>query len=130
MRKANSLLIAALVATGMLASAVSSRAVTVSPSSQINILTFNQPVKLPGVVLPAGTYRFELAPAGTHQDIVKVSSRSGMPYYLGFTRVVERPTTLPKNMMIQFGETTGGVPPPIAVWYPTHTPSGHAFVYR
>ena len=130
MRKRNTVLIAGFVAIVALASAVSSSAVPVSPSTHLNKLTFNQPVKLPGVVLPAGTYDFELGPPGTHQDIVRVSSRTGRPYYLGFTRPVPRPRDLPKNRIVEFGEEIPGVPLPIAVWYPLNSSSGHAFVYR
>jgi hypothetical protein len=129
MEKRNSLLIAGFVGILALASVVPGRAITLSPSTQINRVTFNQPVKLPGVVLPAGTYEFELAPAGTHRDIVRVSSRTGQPYFVGFTRSVVRPRGLPKEVIVAFGETEVGVPSPIAVWYPLNDASGHAFVY-
>ena len=130
MRKRNTVLVAGFVAIVALASAVSSSAITVNPSTHINHLTFNQPVKLPGVVLPAGTYEFELGPPGMHPDIVRVSRRTGKHYFLGFTRPVPRPLTLPKNRIVEFGEQVPGVPPPIAVWYPMRAASGQAFVYR
>jgi hypothetical protein len=129
MGKRNSLLIAGFAGILALASAVPGRAITISPSTHTNRVTFNQPVKLPGVVLPAGTYEFELAPAGTHQDIVRVSGRTGRPYYLGFTRPVERPRAMPRSQVVEFGESIAGVPLPIAVWYPLNEASGHAFVY-
>ena len=130
MRKRNTVLIAGFVAILAMASAVSSSAITVSGSTQINHVTFSRPVKLPGVVLPAGSYAFELGPPGTHPDIVRVSGRTGKHYFLGFTRPVPRPRTLPKNRIVEFGEEVAGVPPPIAVWYPMRAASGQAFVYR
>jgi hypothetical protein len=129
MQTRNSLLIAGFVAVLTLGLAVSSRAITLGPITQFNKVTFNRPVKLPGVVLPAGTYRFELAPPGTHKDIVRVSAETGRQYFLGFTREVPRPRGLPKNVLMEFGETAPGGLPPIAVWYPLTATAGQAFVY-
>jgi hypothetical protein len=127
--KRNTVLVAGVFAVLALLYSVPSHAVTFSPTTQVNRLTFSQPVLLPGVILPAGTYSFELAPAGTHTDIVRVSSLRGQPFYLGFTRPVPRPRTLAKNQVVEFGERVAGAPAPIAVWYPVNGPSGHAFVY-
>ena len=130
MFKRNTVLVAGVVAILALASTVSSHALTFSPITQINHVTFSQPVALPGVTLPAGTYDFELGPAGTHPDIVRVSGRHGQPYYLGFTRAVPRPRTAPRSQIMAFGESLPGAPAPITVWYPVNSPSGHEFVYR
>ena len=130
MVKRNTVLVAGVVAVLALASTVSSHAITFSPITHINHVTFSLPVALPGVTLPAGTYDFELGPAGTHPDIVRVSGRQGQPYYMGFTRPVARPLTVPKNQIMAFGERVAGAPAPIAVWYPVNSPSGHEFVYR
>jgi len=130
MRTRNTVVITGIAAILALASTVSGRAIAISPSSHVNHVTFSQPVSLPGVTLPAGTYDFELGPAGTHRDIVRVSSQGGQPYFMGFTREVPRPRTLRTNQVMEFGETRPGAPAPIAVWYPLNAPSGHAFVYR
>jgi hypothetical protein len=79
---------------------------------------------------PAGTYVFELGPAGTHRDIVRVSGRQGQTFYMGFTREVPRPRTMAKNQVMAFGERAAGAPAPITVWYPLNERSGHEFVYR
>ena len=39
--------------------------------------TFSGPVQLPGVILAAGTYEFEIANPLTSGDIVRVRSRDG-----------------------------------------------------
>ena len=130
MFKRNTVLVAGVVAVLALASAVSIHAVTLGPSAHISHVTFSQPVALPGVTLPAGTYDFELGPVGTHRDIVRVSGRQGQPYYMGFTREVPRPRTASKDQIMAFGERVAGAPAPIAVWFPVNSPSGHEFVYR
>ena len=129
MLKRNMLPVAGLVAIAALVSAVSSDAITVSPSAHINHVTFSQPVRLPGVLLPAGTYEFELGPVGTHRDIVRVSGKRGQPFYMGFTREVPRPKGWPNTRVMELTETAPGAPAAIAVWYPLNAPSGHAFVY-
>jgi hypothetical protein len=126
-----SLFILGLVAAVAAASTPSSYAVALSPFTQITHLTFSAPVALPGVTLAAGTYDFELAPAGTHRDIVRVTSRGGqLTYYMGFTREVDRPSNTSSKNLIVFGEASEDTPAPIRIWYPVNAPSGHEFVYR
>ena len=40
-------------------------------------ITFSAPVAIPGVTLPAGTYRFEMPSSTASDGIVSVSSRDG-----------------------------------------------------
>ncbi|HXD15802.1 MAG TPA: hypothetical protein VN654_02225 [Vicinamibacterales bacterium] len=95
-----------------------------------NKLTFNGPVALPGVVLPAGLYSFNVA-SDTALDIVVVSeARSGKRLYMGFTNTVTRPRAMSKNAPIAFGEATANQPRPIAAWYELGATVGHQFLYR
>jgi hypothetical protein len=97
-------------------------------SGQQNTLTFSGAVKLPGVVLPAGSYRFEVV--GGIPDVVRVTSADGrLPYYMGFTRTVNRPRNLQRDRAIVLGEGPAGTPPPISIWFPTDGGSGHQFIY-
>src|SRR5262245_59912300 len=82
-------------------------------------LTFSGPVRLPGVVLPAGRYTFELANGWNLPDVVRVMSDDRRTsYFMGFTRLVERPERLADNAFVTFGESRPGTPPPIVSWYP------------
>ncbi|HYS26501.1 MAG TPA: hypothetical protein VEP46_12880 [Vicinamibacterales bacterium] len=95
-----------------------------------NLLTFSRPVALPGVVLPAGSYSFDVA-SPTALDVVVVrEARSGKPLYMGFTNTVERPRRMPTNTPIAFGEATANQPRPIAAWYELGATVGHEFLYR
>jgi hypothetical protein len=98
-------------------------------NSRINYLTFNGTVALPGVLLPAGTYVFEVVEPGAAGDVVSVSSREGRHYFMAFTRFVSRPPRLRRSQTIGFGEAPAGTPPPIAVWYPLDSSRGHEFIY-
>lgn len=93
-------------------------------------LTFSAPVALPGVVLPAGTYRFEIANPDVNQDIVRVSDPATRRiYFTAHTVRVPRPRTLPKGHVITFGEAPEGSAPPIRIWYPLYGDDGRQFRY-
>ena len=95
-----------------------------------NILTFSRPVALPGVVLPAGSYSFDIA-GETALDIVVVRNpKTARVYYMGFTNTVTRPRTMSKEAPITFGEAPANAPRPIAAWYEIGETTGHQFLYR
>ena len=95
-----------------------------------NRLTFSRPVALPGVVLPAGSYTFDVA-SPTALDVVVVrNSKTGAVLYMGFTNTVSRPRNLSMNTPVTFGEATADQPRPIAAWYEIDGPLGHQFLYR
>ena len=92
------------------------------------LITVNAPIALPGVVLAAGTYAFEL-PASGEDSLVRVSSRDGRHIYLTqFTLQVPKPNRddIPK---MTFGEAAAGLARPVKTWYPEGTESGRQFIY-
>ncbi len=93
-------------------------------------LTFNRPVGLPGVTLPAGTYVFERVDNASRIDLVRVRSREHNTVYLtAFTNMVTRPRTLSPDQWVTFKEAKPGAAPQIAVWFPAGESMGHQFVY-
>jgi len=96
-----------------------------------NTLKFSRPVALPGVVLPAGSYSFDLMSPTTELDIVIVrESARGKVFYMGFTSTVQRPKGMSKDAVITFGEASAHEPPPITTWYEVGDSLGHQFLYR
>ena len=93
-----------------------------------NRLTFSRPVALPGVVLPAGEYSFDVA-SPTALDVVVVRNhRSGKVLYMGFTNTVQRPRNMSPNAPITFGEAPASEPRPISTWYEIGNSIGHQFL--
>jgi hypothetical protein len=127
MSKSKSIRWALAVAALVLVSVASSHAF----ATHENKLTFSGPVKLPGVVLPAGSYSFDVVDNPSTLDLVVVRdpSRRKM-YYLGFTQIIPRPAGLPANTAVTFGEAAANTVPPISVWYPVGQSIGHQFLYR
>ena len=108
--------------------AVAPRA-TEALSDQRTYLTFDRPVALPGVTLPAGRYIFALP--SLDRSIVRVSSRDGSRVFLtAFTRVVERPRGIGSDQHVTLGEAPPGQPTPIQVWYLASGATGREFIYR
>ncbi len=92
-------------------------------------LTFNTPIGLPGVTLPAGTYVFERVNASTTLDVVQVRSRDRSKVYMTrITRGTMRPRDL-GNRQIVFAEVKVGQAPRVAAWYPMDSDRGHEFIY-
>ena len=98
--------------------------------SHENKLKFSRPVALPGIVLPAGTYSFDVA-SPTALDVVVVrSANRDKLYYMGFTRTVSRPRHMSSQTPVAFGEAAANEAPPIAAWYEIGDTRGHEFIYR
>ena len=98
--------------------------------SHENTLKFTRPVALPGVVLPAGTYSFDVA-SPTALDVVVVRGADrGKVFYMGFTRTISRPRKMSSAIPVVFGEASANEAPPIAAWYEVGDTTGHEFIYR
>src|SRR5258705_4101146 len=69
-----------------------------------NRLTFNRPVALPGVVLPAGTYSVDVADTSMALDVVVVRNTARTKrFYMGFTNQVRRPAGMSPNTQVTVG---------------------------
>jgi hypothetical protein len=92
--------------------------------------TFSRSVQLPGVVLPAGTYIFEVANPDSQGDVVRVLSRDRSKVHLmKFTRFVYREMKGDLKATISLGESLAGNPPPVKAWYPQEETRGREFIY-
>jgi hypothetical protein len=99
--------------------------------TNVNRVTFNRPVALPGVILLPGSYAFEAGAMGMNPNIVRVTSSDYQKlYFVGFTNRVARPATMTSNEVVSLGEASIGEPTPIRAWYPIGSRSGHEFLYR
>jgi hypothetical protein len=96
-------------------------------SNHENRLTFSRPVALPGVVLPAGSYTFDVA-SDTALNVVVVRNRTKV-FYMGFTNQVLRPTWMPSGGLVMVGEAPANEAPPITAWYEIGRSIGHEFRY-
>jgi len=100
-----------------------------TPFDKRTTFTFSQPVAVPGVTLPAGSYVFRIANTIQGRDVIQVLSADGRtPYAMFFSlrTLAGEPVDRPE---IRFLETAADMPLAIrAWWYPAET-QGYEFVY-
>jgi hypothetical protein len=97
-------------------------------SNHENKLTFNRAVALPhGIVLPAGTYSFDVA-SDIALDVVVVRNARKV-LYMGFADRVSRPAGMSSDTSIVLGEASSNQAPPITTWYEVGSRDGHHFRY-
>lgn len=92
--------------------------------------TFNQPVELPGVTLPPGTYIFRFVDGTTGRKVMQVQARdaSNKTYGMFLTINAERPRPS-DDAELRFLETPAGQPAAVKTWwYPGNT-IGREFIY-
>jgi len=92
--------------------------------------TFNQPVELPGVTLPPGTYVFRFVDATTGKKVMQVQAKdaSNKTYGMFMTISAQRPKAS-DDAELRFLETPAGQPAAVKTWwYPGNT-IGREFIY-
>ena len=92
--------------------------------------TFNQPVELPGVTLPPGSYIFRFVDGTTGRKVMQVQAKdaSNKTYGMFLTINAERPRPS-DDAELRFLETPAGQPAAVKTWwYPGNT-IGREFIY-
>src|SRR5262245_31032440 len=99
-------------------------------STRRTTITFSREVALPGTVLPAGTYNFELIDP-LSRDVVIVRSASSQPklYFMGMTERISRPAGMSAAQLVDIGEARRGTPPQVLAWFPPSADQGYRFHY-
>ena len=98
-----------------------------SNGSDTTHMTFEHPVRIPGVTLPAGRYVFQLDDS---RDFVRIFtedySKEFGPYLVNTRRRI--PSTTKRVVMFDRSLEAGGVPT-IRAWWSGYREQGHEFVY-
>ena len=93
------------------------------------VFTFNRPVALPGVTLPAGDYIFRLVDTTTSRKVIQVLSGDGKTPYAMLHSIPEVRREVSEKPEVRFMETAKGQPNAIKTWwYPGET-TGYEFIY-
>ena len=104
------------------------RTATADEWNKLTVLTFSHDVEIPGKVLPAGTYVFQLADSATSRHVVQVFDQAG--------RILATVLTIPAARLaaadeprITFEEQPAGAPFPIKKWFYPGDLGGEEFIY-
>jgi len=93
------------------------------------LFTFNQPIALPGVTLPAGTYTFQLADPTTGAKVVQVLNHSGTQTFAMLLSIPAYRAEPAKKSEFSFMETASGMPAAVEVWWQEGSTRGYEFIY-
>src|SRR5690349_2255364 len=79
--------------------------------NKLSILTFSQPVELPGnVTLPAGTYAFTLMDTFGYRHIVQVFNKDRTQLFATILAIPNYRVEATDKTVIRFSETAAGAP--------------------
>lgn len=96
---------------------------------QKTVLTFSQPVEIPGRVLPAGTYMFKLADLMGDRHIVQIFNADGSQIIATIMAIPDYRLKSTDQTVIKFGEVPAGSPETIRAWFYPGNTVGQEFVY-
>ena len=98
-------------------------------SDQATTITFSQPVQIPGQVLPAGTYFFELADHGAEPNVVQVFNSDRTVLYGTFLTIATERQEPTSDTSLTLAEPESGGTPVLLKWFYPGRDTGNEFVY-
>jgi hypothetical protein len=93
------------------------------------VFTFNRPISLPGVTLPAGDYLFRIVDTETNRKVIQVLSGDGKTPYAMLHSIPEIRRDASENPEVRFMETAKGQPSAIKTWWYPGERTGYEFIY-
>jgi hypothetical protein len=91
------------------------------------MFTFNEAVEIPGKVLPAGTYVFQMADSAVSRHVVQVLGQDGR--ILATLSTIPTARQIADDTRITFEGHRAGSPRPIKEWFYPGEHSGEEFIY-
>src|SRR4029079_1980108 len=106
------------------------RAQQLAETNNKTILTFDQPVEVPGMILPAGSYTFQLMDTpSTDRHIVQIFDKDGAKLITTVLAVNESRADGTDKTVTTFYEVPAGKPQALRVWFYPGRTVGQGFVY-
>jgi hypothetical protein len=98
-------------------------------SDQTTTVTFNQPVQIPGQLLPAGTYVFKLANRDSVQDVVQIFNSDQTHVYATLETIPTDREDPNGHTVITLAEQGAGNPDVLLKWFYPGSLTGNEFLY-
>jgi hypothetical protein len=93
------------------------------------VVTFSQPIEIPGKVLPAGTYTFQLLDTVSYRHVVQVWNENGTELITTILAIPNYRLETTGETMMNFHERPGDSPSALRAWFYPGDRFGHEFVY-
>jgi len=97
-------------------------------SDKKTIVTVNEPIQVPGKVLPAGTYVFKLLDSND-RTLVAIYDADGMHFITTVQGIPDVRTETPDKAILQLEERPSGQPEALKAWFYPGDDFGVEFVY-
>jgi hypothetical protein len=98
-------------------------------SDQATTITFSQPIQVPGQVLAAGTYVFELAGQGAEPNLVQIFSADRSVLYGTYLTIATDRREPTDHTSVTLAEPESGGTPVLLKWFYPGRDTGNEFVY-
>jgi hypothetical protein len=93
------------------------------------VLTFNEPIELPGKILPAGTYVFRLADSQSDRNVVQVFTEDQKQLLATIMAIPAYRLEPTDKTVVTFDERPSGSPEALHKWFYPGDTYGFEFVY-
>jgi hypothetical protein len=93
------------------------------------VMTFSQPVEIPGQILPAGTYTIKLVNLGSERHVVQFLDADGIKVIATVLAINNWRLHPTGETVVKFAERTGDNPEALKAWFYPGDNFGHEFVY-
>jgi outer membrane biosynthesis protein TonB len=97
--------------------------------SKRTVVTFNQPVEIPGQVLPSGTYTIELYETFGNRHVVRIYNADRSQLIATVLAIPNQRLTPTSDNVMKFTERPGNAPDALKAWFYPGENSGQEFVY-
>jgi hypothetical protein len=97
--------------------------------SKKTVVTFSQPVEIPGKILPAGTYTFQLLDSLSDRHIVQVFNADGSQIIATILAINDYRLQPTGDTVMKFSERPGDAPDALRAWFYPGDNFGQEFVY-
>jgi len=119
------LVVAALTIIGALAPS----SVQADQYNKKTVMTFNQPIEIPGQILPAGTYTFKLLDSPSDRHIVQIFNADGSQIIATVLAINDYRLQPTGRTVVKFAERPGDNPEALKAWFYPGDNFGQEFVY-
>ena len=96
---------------------------------QLTTITFNEPVQIPGQVLPAGTYLFKLADSDSERNIVQIFNADRTVLYSTLQTIPAQRREPTDDTTVTFADQGAGRPEALLKWFYPGLETGNEFLY-
>ncbi len=93
------------------------------------ILTFSEPVMVPGATLQPGSYVFKLMDFASDRDLVRITTVDGSKVIATMQAVPMKRLEPKGDVVLKFAATKPGEPPAMKGWFYPGSIYGHQFIY-